>query len=72
LLGYNLGNTVTKFFHSFSLVGAVLVVLLLGGLIAHRVHAIRKESHHGAATAAVPSDDPKVGTGRSGGAHRSR
>jgi membrane protein DedA with SNARE-associated domain len=72
LLGYNLGDTVTRFFRSFSIVGIILVVLLLGGLIAHRVHAIRKESHHDHATAAVPSDDRKVGTGRSGGSHRSR
>ena len=45
LLGYNLGSTVDKFFKTFSVAGIVLVVLLLGGLIAHRVHALRKDAH---------------------------
>lgn len=70
LLGYNVGQTVTKFFNSFSLVGAAIVVVLLAGLIAHRVHAIRKEAGHGTETGAAAADKPKVGTGR-GGAHRS-
>src|SRR5215472_6224930 len=35
LLGYNLQHTVTKFFHSFSVIGAVLVVLVLAALVAH-------------------------------------
>src|SRR5579859_3521899 len=43
LLGYNLGHTVDKFFKSFSVIGVILVVVLLAGLIAHRVHAIRKD-----------------------------
>jgi membrane protein DedA with SNARE-associated domain len=72
VLGYQVGPTVTKFFHSFSLVGVALVVLFLGALIAHRVHAIRKDSARGSAKA-----DGQAGTaapvrsGR-GGAHRSR
>jgi membrane protein DedA with SNARE-associated domain len=77
LLGYNLGDTVTKFFHSFSVIGILLVVVLVLGLIAHRVHAVRKDSHR--QTAAGAANDgttdsanakPKVGSGRSGGAHR--
>jgi membrane protein DedA with SNARE-associated domain len=46
LLGYNLGSTVDKFFKSFSVIGIILVVVLLAGLILHRVHAIRKDGHH--------------------------
>jgi membrane protein DedA with SNARE-associated domain len=45
LLGYNLGTTVDKFFKSFTLIGVILLVVLLAGLIAHRVHAIRKDGH---------------------------
>ena len=79
LLGYNLGNTVTKFFHSFSVIGIVLVVVLILGLIAHRVHAVRKDSHRQATFGAPGSADPnpntnpntRVGSSRSGGAHRS-
>jgi len=48
LLGYNLGTTVDKFFKSFSVIGVILVVVLLAGLIAHRVHAIRKDGHRAA------------------------
>jgi len=48
LLGHNLGTTVDKFFKSFSVIGVILVVVLLGGLIAHRVHAIRKDGHRAA------------------------
>jgi membrane protein DedA with SNARE-associated domain len=76
LLGYNLGDTVTKFFHSFSVIGIVLVVVLVLGLIAHRVHAVRKDSHRPATAdgkdgAGSANAKPKVGTGRSAGAHRS-
>jgi len=77
LLGYNLGDTVTKFFHSFSVVGIVLAVVLILGLIAHRVHAVRKDSHRPAdvrasdGASANTSAKPKVGSGRSAGAHRS-
>jgi membrane protein DedA with SNARE-associated domain len=77
LLGYNLGNTVTKFFHSFSVVGIVLAVVLILGLIAHRVHAVRKDSHRPAGVGATDGASantnakPKVGSGRSAGAHRS-
>jgi membrane protein DedA with SNARE-associated domain len=45
LLGYNLGHTVDRFFKSFSVVGIILLVVLIGGLIAHRLHAVRKDSH---------------------------
>jgi membrane protein DedA with SNARE-associated domain len=45
LLGYNLGSTVNKFFKSFSVIGIILLVVLLAGLVAHRLHAIRKDSH---------------------------
>ena len=77
LLGYNLGHEVDKFFKSFSVVGIILVVVLLAILIAHRVHAVRKDAHRRAAadttadttaetTAAAdvdPSGQPRVGTG---------
>ncbi len=69
LLGYNLGNTVTKFFHSFTVVGILLVVVLIVGLVAHRIHAIRKDSHAERAGVAEPAK-AKVITGRSPGAHR--
>lgn len=75
LLGYNLGDTVTKFFHSFSVIGIALVVVLLLGLIAHRLHAVRKDTRRPIAdvdgTADSANAKPKIGTGRSGGAHRS-
>ena len=72
LLGYSLGDTVTKFYHSFSLIGAAIAVVLIGGLIAHRIHAVRKDSaaHSAAQTETVQATPPKVGTGRTGGAHR--
>lgn len=79
LLGYNLGSTVTKFFHSFSVIGIALVVVLILALIAHRVHAVRKDSHR-PTTAGAPDSisadsslnaKPRVGSGRSAGAHRS-
>ena len=87
LLGYNLGHEVDKFFKSFSVAGIIIVVVLLAGLIAHRVHALRKDAHRRAAAettgaggpsaGADPSGQPRVGTGngtrpgRVGGAHRS-
>src|SRR5260221_9849200 len=64
LLGYNLGTTVDKFFKSFSVIGVILVVVLLAGLIAHRVQAIRKDGHraaglhHGGAPHAAGSHGP--------------
>src|SRR5258708_20142091 len=74
LLGYNVGSTVTKFFHSFSVVSVVLAVVLILGLIAHRVHAIRKDSHRQAAAGASDSAGSanaksKVRSGRSARAH---
>jgi membrane protein DedA with SNARE-associated domain len=53
LLGYNLGHTVDKFFKSFSVVGIILVVVLLAGLVVHRLHAIRKDSHRRADAGAL-------------------
>ena len=75
VLGYNLGDTVTKFFRSFSIIGAILLVIMIVGLIAHRVHAIRKDAHRTAASSDIAQTDaslpaPKVTTGRTGGAHR--
>jgi membrane protein DedA with SNARE-associated domain len=85
LLGYNLGSTVDKFFKSFSVIGIILLVVLLAGLVLHRVHAVRKDGHRAsrdAGAAAAPSqsapagwqkdrDDSRTGgAGRSGGAHR--
>jgi membrane protein DedA with SNARE-associated domain len=70
VLGYNLSDTVTKFFHSFSLIGGALLVLLVLGLVAHRVHAIRKDAHRQPATTTADGERPAVGTGRAGGAHR--
>lgn len=72
LLGYNLGDTVHKFFHSFSVVGVILAVVAILALVAHRVHAIRKDAAHD--RTASKSDDPpkpKASSGRHGGAHRS-
>ena len=71
LLGYQVGDTVTKLYNSFSVIGIILVVLLIGGLIAHRVHAIRRHAHHPGSDhpggAANTEDRPRrVG----GGAHR--
>jgi hypothetical protein len=45
LLGYNLGSTVDKFFKTFSVAGIILIIVLLGGLILHRVYALRKHGH---------------------------
>src|SRR5215468_1860695 len=45
LLGYNLGSTVDKFFKTFSVAGVILIVVLIGGLVLHRVHALRKDAH---------------------------
>jgi membrane protein DedA with SNARE-associated domain len=53
LLGYNLGHTVDKFFKSFSVVGVILLVVMVAGLIAHRLHAVRKDSHRQAGTSAL-------------------
>jgi membrane protein DedA with SNARE-associated domain len=44
LLGYNLGSTVDKFFKTFSAAGIILLVVLLGGLILHRLYAMRKHA----------------------------
>ena len=77
LLGYSSYHTLNKYFHSFSLLGVVLVVVMILGLVAHRVHAMRKDAHRQAAAVEVEANDaaqpaqPKVGTGRTGGAHRS-
>jgi len=73
LLGYNLGQEVTKLYNRFTLVGIALAVLFVAALIAHRVHAIRKDSRDGGPPAA-DAEEPaaRVGTGRSGGAHRAR
>jgi membrane protein DedA with SNARE-associated domain len=68
VLGYEVGPTVKHLFHSFSIISVILVVVLLAGLIAHRVHAIRKDAHR--AEADSPAAET-VGTGRPPGAHRS-
>jgi membrane protein DedA with SNARE-associated domain len=71
LLGYNLGDTVTKFFHSFTVVSVVLVVVLLLGLIAHRVHAVRKDRHRQATVGASGQDSAPSPTAKpKAGAHR--
>ena len=67
-LGYHLGPTVTKLFNSFTVVGIVLVVLFLAALIAHRVHALRKDTEARAVAATGDTGGQKYG--RSGGAHR--
>jgi membrane protein DedA with SNARE-associated domain len=75
LLGYNLQDAVTKFFHSFSLIGAALVIVFLAALVAHRIHAVRKDSARSAGNDQDHDDtrpaSPRVSSGRSGGAHRS-
>ena len=70
VLGYKLGPTVDKFFHSFSLIGGVLVILLLAGLVAHRIHALRKDAGRHTAGDGTRNDDVPAPT-RTGGAHRS-
>jgi membrane protein DedA with SNARE-associated domain len=65
VLGDQLGNTVDKFFKSFSVAGGILVVLALAALIAHRVHAIRKDGHDELGGAQAPAPVSR------GGAHRS-
>src|SRR6266567_195731 len=63
-----------RFFKSFSVAGIIIVVVLLAGLIAHRVHALRKDSHRRAAAESAvapadpslnpdPSGQPRIGTG---------
>ncbi len=73
LLGYNLGDAVTRFFHSFSVIGVALVVLFLAALVAHRIHAIRKDAAAGRAGDRSPGEyvpaSAPARTGR-GGAHR--
>lgn len=72
LFGYNVGDTVTRFFNSFTVVGVILIVLLIGGLIAHRVHAIRKESHDAvSADPGAPHTTQERPRRVGGGAHRS-
>ncbi len=67
LLGYNLGSTVDKFFKSFSVAGIILVVLLLAGLVAHRVHAIRKDDRqHVVPAGPAGQAGPAAGTGPAG------
>lgn len=46
MLGYELGTPVEQFFRRFTLVGVALAVLFVIALVAHRWHAIRKESGH--------------------------
>jgi hypothetical protein len=36
---------VDKFFKTFSVAGVILLIVLLGGLILHRVYALRKHGH---------------------------
>jgi membrane protein DedA with SNARE-associated domain len=71
LLGYNLGDTVTKFFHSFTVIGILLLVVMIVGLVAHRIHAVRKDSARAQHAGDSDTAKPKVGSGRSAGAHRS-
>lgn len=75
LLGYNLQHAVTKFFHSFSLIGAALVIVFLAALVAHRIHVVRKDAARTAGNGQDHDDaqtpNPRVSSGRSGGAHRS-
>jgi membrane protein DedA with SNARE-associated domain len=63
LLGYELRDAVDKFFKTFSVAGGILVVLALAALVAHRVHAVRKDREHGLASTAEPAP-------ARGGAHR--
>ena len=65
LLGYNLGSTVDKFFKTFSAAGVVLLVVLLGGLILHRLYAMRKHAQreggdHPANAEHPSADDPEA------------
>jgi membrane protein DedA with SNARE-associated domain len=64
MLGYQLGTPVEQFFRRFTLVGIALLVLFLVALVAHRWHALRKESET-ESTAAV---NAPARAGR--GAHR--
>jgi membrane protein DedA with SNARE-associated domain len=81
VLGYSVGSTMTKLFHSFSLIGVALVVLFIIALVAHRLHGIRKDAHRQEAAAVAPETvtpadatataDAKVPSTRPAGAHRS-
>jgi membrane protein DedA with SNARE-associated domain len=77
LIGYSVGGTMTKLFHSFSLVGIAIVALFLIALVAHRVHGMRKEARSQEAEAASTEDGPATADAkvpshnRPAGAHRS-
>ena len=82
VLGYQIGSTMTKLFHSFSLIGAGLLVLFILGLVVHYFHGTRQDARREQAQAASsteetsapaePAADAKViPASRPAGAHRS-
>jgi membrane protein DedA with SNARE-associated domain len=82
LLGYEIGSKMTNLFHSFSLIGAALLVLFVLGLVLHRVQGARSDARRAERLAAAPaaSADPSApadpaapgapAPGRPAGAHR--
>jgi membrane protein DedA with SNARE-associated domain len=84
VLGYEVGTTMTKYFHSFSLIGAGLLVLFILTLVVHRVHGSRQDARRAEAMAAagagaeptadaaeaVEPAEAKITTTRTAGAHR--
>jgi membrane protein DedA with SNARE-associated domain len=68
LLGYNLGSTVDKFFKTFSVAGIILLVVLLGGLILHRLYAMRKHAQR----ETPPIGGAHIGNGEHGSANDSQ
>ena len=82
VLGYEIGSRMTNLFHSFSLIGAALLVLFILGLVAHYLNGRRKDAQRQQAMQADPqladpqlaegaSAEAKVPSSRPAGAHRS-
>ncbi len=76
VLGYQIGSRMTNLFHSFSLIGAALLVLFILGLVAHYLNGRRKDAQRQQASAEqteapTASAEAKVPSSRPAGAHRS-
>ncbi len=61
VLGYNVGSAVEKYYHPFTVIGAILLVVLLAGLILHRVYHLRKEAREDAANGAHAAHAEQTG-----------
>ncbi|HUC57652.1 MAG TPA: DedA family protein [Streptosporangiaceae bacterium] len=78
MLGYSVGSTMTKLFHSFSLIGVALIVLFVLALVGHWLLGRRRDARRQQALAQAPGTEEipapaeaKVTSGRPAGAHRS-